>query len=248
MSQLFYEWLQMGVFKKGIEKIVHDLCIEKEMWEIDENSQMNQIKMFKSKGWVTNVEIETIKRKTENKGRDEVNSGTMEENDNTADIYEKNDDINHVDSANEEPIEIIENDLSDSERDRLLRLREALEDNDFGEMEINLKYGDKEKITAEVIKMNKMLEHVNITGFTHCRNAIQAAMRIVEEEVRMKRLNAKKKKEPFWKRKILSEISRLRKNLGKIEAWFARNGKRARPKRNSCLIKSMGREEKSSQW
>ena len=137
------------------------------------------------------------------------------------DIYEENVDINHADSAKEEPIRIIENELSDSERDRLLRLREALECDDFGNTEVNLKYGDKEKIKEEVIKMNKVLEHVKITSFTHWRNDIQAAMRIVGEKVSMKKLNAKKKNEPFWKRRILRDISKLKKYLSRIEAWFA---------------------------
>ena len=132
------------------------------------------------------------------------------------DIYDENVDINHANSANEEPISIIEN-LSDSERDRLLRLREVLEGNDFGKTEVNLKYGDKEKIKEEVLKMNKVLEHVKITGFTHCRNIIQAAMRIVGEEVGVKKSNAEKKKKPFWKRRILRDISRLRKDLSRIE-------------------------------
>ena len=153
--------------------------------------------MIKSKRWVTNIDIETIRRKIENEGRDEVNEGTIKGSDNTADIYDENGDINHPDSANEEPIRIIKNDLSDSERDRLLILREALEGDDFGKTEVNLKYGDKEKIKEEVIKMNKVLEHVKITGFTYRRNVIQAAMRIVGEEVAMKKSNAKKKKEPF---------------------------------------------------
>ena len=76
---------------------------------------MNQIRIIKSKGWVTNIEIETIRRKIENEGRDEVNEGTIQESVNIADIYDENVDINHADSANEEPIRIIENDLSDSE-------------------------------------------------------------------------------------------------------------------------------------
>ena len=46
-------------------------------------------RMIKSKGWVTNTEIETIKRKIDN-GRDEVNEGTMQESDNTADINDEN--------------------------------------------------------------------------------------------------------------------------------------------------------------
>ena len=74
----------------------------------------------------------------------------MQESDNIEDTNDENIDINHADSANEEPIRIIENYLSDSERDRLLRLREALEGDDFGKTEVNLKYGDKRKIQEKV--------------------------------------------------------------------------------------------------
>ena len=35
--------------------------------------------------------------------------------------------------------------MTHSERDRVLRLREALEGDDFGKTEVNLKYGDKKK-------------------------------------------------------------------------------------------------------
>ena len=143
--------------------------------------------MIKSKGWVTNIEIETIWRKIENEGRNELNEGTIQESDNTADIYDENVDINHVYSANEGPIRITKNDLSDSERDRLLRLIETLEGDDFGKTEVNVKYGDNQKFKEEVIKMNKVLEHVKITGFKHCRNVIQATMRIVGEGVGMKK-------------------------------------------------------------
>ena len=104
----------------------------------------------------------------------------MQESDNTADINDENVDIKHADSVNEEPITITENDLSDSERNRLLRLRETLEGDDFGKTEVNLKYGDKEKIKEEIVKMKKLLEHVKITGFTHCRNVRQATMKIVD--------------------------------------------------------------------
>ena len=118
---------------------MHDLRIEKGNRKIDANNLMNQIRIIK-------LEIETIRTKIEYESRDEVNGATIQEDDNIADIYVENDVINHTDSANEEPIEITENDLSDSKRDRLLRLREALEDNDFGKTEVNLKYGDQEKL------------------------------------------------------------------------------------------------------
>ena len=138
------------------------------------------MRMIKSKGWITNVEIETIRRKIKNKGSDEVNDGTMQEIDNKADIYDENDNMNHADSASEEPIDITENDLNDSKRDRLLISREALENNNFGKTEVKLKYGSKERLKKEVFKLNKGLEDIKIS-FTHCRNVIQGAMRVVEE-------------------------------------------------------------------
>ena len=111
-------------------------------------------------------------------------------------------------------------------------------------MEVNLKYGDKEKIKEEVIKMNKVLEHIKITGFTHCRNVIQAAMKIVGEEAGMKKLNAKKTKEPSWKRRILADISRLRKDLSRIEAWFAGRWKKDKKKEKDWLDQKYGLRRK----
>ena len=104
---------------------------------------MNQIKMFKSKGWVINIEIKTIRRKIENEGRNKVNEGRIQESNNTMVNCDENVDIKHADSAKEEPIRIIENGLSHS----------------------------------------------------------------------------KEEKEPFWKRSI-RDISRLKNDRNKIEAWF----------------------------
>ena len=87
---------------------MHDLWIEKGMWEIDEKNLMNQIRIIKSKGRVTNTEIKTIRRKIDNEGSDEVNEVRMQESNNIAGINDENVDMNHVDSVNEEPITIIE--------------------------------------------------------------------------------------------------------------------------------------------
>ena len=80
---------------------MHDLWIEKGMWEIDEKNLMNQIRIIKSKGRVTNTEIKTIRRKIDNEGSDEVNEVRMQESNNIADINDENVDMNHADSENE---------------------------------------------------------------------------------------------------------------------------------------------------
>ena len=61
-------------------------------------------------------------------------------------------------------------------------------------------------------------------------------MKIVGEEVGMKKSNANKKNEPFSKRRILTDISRLRKDLSRIEAWFA--GRRKKDKKKKRLDRS----------
>ena len=124
-----------------------------------------------------------------------------------------------------------------------MRLREALERNNFGKTEKNLQYWNKEEIKEKVIRMNKMLQHVNITGFTHCRNVIQATMRITGEGVGIKKSNAKKKKEPFWKRSILRDIRRLREDLSRVEAWFAGGWKKDKNKDKDLLDLKYGRNE-----
>ena len=68
---------------------MHDFWKEKGIWEIDEQN-LNQIRRINSKGLVTNTEIETIRRKTENEGRDEDNGGTIQESHNIAAINDDN--------------------------------------------------------------------------------------------------------------------------------------------------------------
>ena len=58
-------------------------------------------------------------------------------------------------------------------------------------------------------------------------------MKIAGEEVGMKKSNAKKKKELLWKRKILTVISRLRKDLSRIKAWFAGRCKKDKKKKKT---------------
>ena len=144
------------MFIKGIEKRGPKRDWKNSVWFVDREGNVGnwwkKSNEPSTKGCVANTEIETIRWKIDYEGRDEVNEGTMQESDNIEDINHDNVVINHVDSANEEPIAIIENDLSDYERDRLLRLREALEGDGFGKTEVNLNYGDKEKLRKQLSK------------------------------------------------------------------------------------------------
>ena len=56
---------------------MHDLWIEKGMWETDEKKSNEPNKNDTSKGWVTNIEIKITRRKIENEGRNKVNDSTV---------------------------------------------------------------------------------------------------------------------------------------------------------------------------
>ena len=60
----------------------------------------------------------------------------------------------------------------------------------------------------------------------------------------MKKSNAKKEKEPFWERRILTDISRLRKDLSRIEAWFAGRWKKDKKKQKDLLDQKYGLRRK----
>ena len=60
----------------------------------------------------------------------------------------------------------------------------------------------------------------------------------------MKKSNAKKKKELFWKRKILTDNSRLRKDLSRIEAWFGARLKKDKKKEKDWLDQKYGLRRK----
>ena len=60
----------------------------------------------------------------------------------------------------------------------------------------------------------------------------------------MKKSNAKKKKEPFWKRRILTDITRLRKDLSKIEPWFAGRWKKDKKIEKDWLDQKYGLRRK----
>ena len=56
----------------------------------------------------------------------------------------------------------------------------------------------------------------------------------------MKKSNAKKKKGPFWKRRILRDINRLRKDLSRVEAWFTVRWKKDKNKEKDLIDQKYG--------
>ena len=204
------------------------------MFEISENNLMNlmnQIRMIITKKWLTGVEIETIRREV-NKVTDEtinVPNRIIEETIEEViqeDVEIRNNSEDRVGDTVEGMLTEIE--LDDENKMLLTRLREILRQDNKGKI-YNLRYIDRGRVKRETLKINGLLKYVKIRNITDLRNLIQAAAILVGEGVDAKEPKKKVEKEPYWKRRISSDIKRLRKDLSRIESWFKgewKNGRR----------------------
>ena len=74
---------------------------------------------------------------------------------------------------------------------------------------------------SKTIMINKILKHLKSSTITETRNIMQAASSLVGELVGAKKVEAKPRKEPWWKRRIERDIESLRKDLSLIDRWFS---------------------------
>ena len=85
--------------------------------------------------------------------------------------------------------------------------------------------------------MNKVLECVNITQAFH---TVEMPYRQQEESLEMKpawKNQMHRRKRSLWKRTILSDISRLEKDLSTIDAWFTWRRKKDKTKQELIDLK-----------
>jgi hypothetical protein len=245
----------------------------KNMFEIDQNTLMGQIRTVLSKGWLTPVELETIRRKVEkemapepselpsdetvSRSDQEVAEHENEENEEEVveaeveeieaseaeteeamvavmggaevEIAERDAAVDRVTEAEDAEVEVAEpegaeigvnaNTLSEEESALLKRLTEIVGKDDKGKIH-NLKNFDHGKLSKETSRVNNILKYVPVNNITEVRNLLQAGAVLVGELLEIKEKRPREPQEPFWKRRIQEDVRRLRKDLGRVEAWF----------------------------
>ena len=235
---------------RGVGRRAHELWIGKGMFDIDEKKLMNQIRIIVNKGWLTQVELENIRRRISERGQgvneaeyidvvdnvemesiisgegeaEEVVDEILEDAQILADVYEE-DGQEDMERARMENENDERNQLTEEERKLLDRLNEIMRADDNGSVDIQNvnKRCDVNKLRKTTSNVNKLLKYIPVKGITDAKNLIYAASKLVVEIMDIKTNNdksKKKKKDPFWKRRIQNDIKLLRKDLSKIVAWF----------------------------
>ena len=237
---------EMHGYTRGTGKVALKYWEEGGKFEMTENKLMNQTRMILRKGWLTPLETESIKRKiersqprTETPGsvgpglpikapfneipaaseaadvREEENRNINESQGVENTVEERAQGVEESTPESENPsIEMTENEVSLANR-----MMEIMKNIEKGKI-FNCKNINKNKLRNATESVNKIMAGIHIRDLTGIRDILQAGAILVGEMVGAKDPKTKGKKEPYWKRRIMRDLERLRKDLGRIQAWF----------------------------
>ena len=185
---------------------------ERGMFESTEQRVCDQARAIRKNGWLSELELEAIRRQVENESQ--------------SDIYREQIEIEPVGNVDD----IVEEELGDvrdslistvgclDEDNRLIvkRLKEILAERKTCQGIIFKKVGRKLlKVQAE--RVNEALKYLESKSITETNNLIVAASVWVAEQLGLKKVEHRKKYEPFWKRRIEGDIRRLRQEVNIME-------------------------------
>ena len=209
--------------RRGYMDRMREIWLQKGMFEVTKQRLGDQVRQIKKKGWLTDVEIEEIKRKAH--GLDNIsdperdNRGDNPETSEGNILGSANEREEEVDHAQEEP-ELVEEDevqLKDEELEIAEKLHNIMQSNERERLP-SIKKINKKKILVEVQKVNEVLNKIKSNDITTTNDLIYAAAVVVTERlgVKMSKRDTATK-EPWWKRRLEDQIKQLRKDIARVE-------------------------------
>ena len=83
----------------------------------------------------------------------------------------------------------------------------------------SLRSADAFRLKLETEEVNKAMSSITLNDIPDFQNLIKAGATIVSERMGARK-SVKPQQEPFCKRRIESDIARLRKDLSRLDDWF----------------------------
>ena len=208
-KRMFQEWRNRGMFQSTEQRI----C--------------DQARAIRKNGWLTDAELEGIKRKIsmEETINDEEPSGTVENNNEEPSGEESEiadeqlQDIEDIVENDQSDIHIdkdMEHDLSPDQRkmvDEILEIMKSNESND----NISFKRVDQNQLNDVTKRVNDVIMYIQTNTITETNNLIKAASVFVARQLGLKKGTKKKTNEPWWKRRIENDIKRIRHDVNILE-------------------------------
>ena len=193
---------------RGYRKRMFREWRERGMFESTEQRVCDQASAIRKNGWLSELELEPIKRQIDNESQGELcreqdvtvvaetvetDVGTNEEK-----IYDAEDSIGHT-----------EGDLSEEHRVIVEQLKRIMVEGRTG-YGIMFKKVNKKVLKVQTDRINELINYLNNKSITETNDLIRAGSVWVAGRIGLKKAEHKKKNEPRWKRRIEGDIKRLR--------------------------------------
>ena len=182
-------------------------------FEITETRLVDQLRVVGTNEWLTEVELEEIRKK-------KLTPIDGEENQEINDIFaieERTPNESGPTESSGTDIRVhVETKITDEERLFIDELKALMIRNETEEYLLFNKV-DQRKLRDVTKKVNTVIGHIETDDVTQTSKLTMTAVLWVAKEVGVKRGKIGEKKEPWWKRTIESDITSLRKDINRLE-------------------------------
>ena len=207
---MFREWRDRGLFESTEQRV----C--------------DQARAIWKNGWLSQLELEAIKRQVEDEfqgefGEDDPTEVETVENEVTAENEAMVE--NEVESVAEEIVNVEEmnnnvtdsvddtrHTLNDEHRKIVERLNEIMLEGKTSDG-IMFKKVDKNTLKVQTDRVNEVIRYFKSKNITETNDLIKAASVWIAEQIGLKKRDYREKNEPRWKRRIEGDIKKLRQDV-----------------------------------
>ena len=186
------------------------------LFEVTEAQLTSQVRCIRDRGWLSEVEMEEIERKI-NKVDTEIqeegtsdNKRTTTPNNDQGDVRKETQEVHDWETHQTEKLNHEQRSIVEMLKTKLGK-KEQLE-------QVNLRSVDRRKVREKTKLVNEVINKIQTKDISETNSLILAGANVVAELVGMKKRKIKAK-QPWWKKRILMQISTLRKDLSRIEEW-----------------------------
>ena len=209
-QRMFREWRDRGLF------------------ESTEQCVCDQARAIKKNGWLSQLELEAIKRQVEDEFQGEFDEGDATEvetveNEDTAEneamveneVESVVEEIVNVEEVNNNVIDSVDDTrhtLNDEHRKIVERLNEMMLEGKTSDG-IMFKKVDKKTLKVQLDRVNEAIKYFKSKNITKTNDLIKAASVWVAEHIGLKKRDYREKNEPRWKRRIEGDMKKLRQDV-----------------------------------
>ena len=197
---------------RGYRKRMHAIWKERHQMVATEQRLCDQVRMIKKNGWLKNLELEDIKRRVL---KDNICNEDEETVDHDAGKVCRDENLDASGIENSCVFEDIE-ELDEEERDIIEGINRIIDEN-LSRKFVGFKKIDRSVLGEKANKVNRVLDKIkteNLSGTNILIKACSIYVGGVIKPVQMRQIN---KKEPWWKRRIQSSMTEIRRHINILE-------------------------------